>query len=88
MSIVSPRGAEAGPSEDHTRATLASSRHRMTLQQAAAAYAADADHLARYLLIGLLLDGAVTQDEVNAAVASGLAGYRGAMRTLRGPGGA
>jgi hypothetical protein len=55
----------------------------MALRQAAAAYAADADHLARYLLIGLLLDGAVTQDEVNAAVGRGLSQYQQRMRTLR-----
>jgi hypothetical protein len=55
----------------------------MALRQAAAAYAADADHLARYLLIGLLLDGAVTQDEVNAAVRHGLSQYQQRMRSLR-----
>jgi hypothetical protein len=72
----SPAGAEAGATADHRTAPA-------VLSEAVAAYAADADHVARSLIIGLLLEGAVTQAEVNATVQDGLSEYRLRMRSLR-----
>ena len=40
----------------------------MALAEAEAAYAVDADHLARHVIVGLIMRGAVTQDEVAIAV--------------------
>jgi hypothetical protein len=55
----------------------------MTLAEAEAAYAVDADHLARHLIVGLILQGAVTQREVASAVERGLARNRDACARAR-----
>ncbi len=71
----------ASSTGSRTLATLGSPA--AVLAAAEAAYAADADHVARYLLIGLVLEGAVTQEEVGQTIARGLARYRQRLERLR-----
>ncbi|HEX2036270.1 MAG TPA: hypothetical protein VHS99_18970 [Chloroflexota bacterium] len=54
-----------------------------TLGLAEAAYAADADHLARELLVGLVFDEAVPLQDIYRAIERGLAGFAERRRRLR-----
>jgi hypothetical protein len=53
------------------------------LEAGAAAYGADADHVARDLLIGLLLRDAVSVADVHLAIERGLARYAARRRRLQ-----
>jgi hypothetical protein len=53
------------------------------LARAEAAYGADADHLARQILIPLLLEDAVSVADVQQVVGRGLARYAALRRRLR-----
>jgi hypothetical protein len=53
------------------------------LGRAEAAYGVDADHLARQILVRLLLDDAASLDDVHRAIGRGLARYAGLRRRLR-----
>ena len=53
------------------------------LEAATAAYGADADHLARELLVGLLLRDAASLADVHRAVERGLARYAARRRRLQ-----
>jgi hypothetical protein len=55
----------------------------MALAEAEAAYAVDADHLARHVIVGLIMRGAVTQDEVAIAIERGLARSRANVARAR-----
>ena len=48
----------------------------LVLDTAAEAYARDADHVARHLLIGALLEGRAGEAQVFGAIEQGLAAYR------------
>jgi|SRR5581483_5207906 hypothetical protein len=82
MTATSPA---AGDAAGHTggRVLAPLSSPAAALAAAEAAYAADADHLARYLLIGLVFEGAVTQEEIGETIARGLARYRQRLAQLR-----
>ncbi|MGH2355480.1 MAG: hypothetical protein ACRDJN_28050 [Chloroflexota bacterium] len=58
-------------------------RPALALQLAEAAYAVDADHVARDLLIGLVLNGAVAPAAINGAIERGLASFAGRRQRLR-----
>lgn len=64
-------------------ATAAPHSAAVALMVAESAYAADADHLARNLLIGLLLDGTASTQEVAGAVERGLARFQRRVRLAR-----
>ena len=53
------------------------------LEAAEALYGADADHLARNLLVGLLLRDAVSLADVNRTIERGLATYAARQRRLQ-----
>jgi hypothetical protein len=53
------------------------------LEAATAAYGADADHLARELLVGLILQDAASLADVHRAIELGLARYGARRRRLQ-----
>ncbi|MBI3972274.1 MAG: hypothetical protein HY332_13395 [Chloroflexi bacterium] len=75
MSTTASRSGRpsATASAQHTAAVATALA--TVLRLAEEAYAADADHVARSLLVGLLLDGAVERHEVDAVVEHGLARF-------------
>ena len=80
MTAAMPPATEADAT-DHSPAAITPAA---ALHLAETAYAADADHVARDLLVGLLLDGTATEQDVFAAIENGLQRYGALQRRLRG----